>query len=38
MSSFAQLKKAVPGLEAHAERFYNTGTKAAGTRLGNGLQ
>ena len=38
MSSFAQLKKAVLTLEADAEKFYNSGNKAAGTRLRNGLQ
>lgn len=38
MSSFAQLKKAVLALEAEAEKFYNSGNKAAGTRLRNGLQ
>jgi hypothetical protein len=38
MSTLAQLKTAVQALETDVEKFYNTGNKAAGTRLRIGLQ
>ena len=38
MKLFNQLKEAVAAIEADAEKFYNKGNKAAGTRVRTGLQ
>lgn len=38
MSSFAKLKEAVSAIEQDAEKFYNSGNNAAGTRVRKGLQ
>lgn len=35
---FNQLKELISGLEADAEKFYQKGNSAAGTRLRKGLQ
>ena len=38
MKLFNQLKEAIAAIEADAEKFYNKGNKAAGTRVRTGLQ
>jgi hypothetical protein len=38
MSKFAKLKEAVASAEADAEKFYNSGNSAAGTRVRKALQ
>ncbi|HMI05319.1 MAG TPA: hypothetical protein VK541_22715 [Pedobacter sp.] len=38
MSSFAKLKEAVAAIEQDADKFYNSGNSAAGTRVRKGLQ
>jgi hypothetical protein len=35
---FTELKELMAGLEADADKFYNKGNSAAGTRLRKGLQ
>lgn len=35
---FTELKNLISGLEADAEKFYNKGNSAAGTRVRKGLQ
>ena len=35
---FTELKELLAGLEADADKFYNKGNSAAGTRLRKGLQ
>ena len=37
-AQFDQLKELISGLEADAEKFYQKGNGAAGTRLRKGLQ
>ena len=38
MAKFAQLKSLIEHAEQDAEKFYNSGNHAAGTRLRNSLQ
>jgi|TARA_R110000803_G_scaffold135432_1_gene202432 hypothetical protein len=38
MEKFEELKAKVAEIEAEAEKFYDKGNKAAGTRLRKGLQ
>ena len=38
MKLFNELKDLVHGIEADAEKFYNAGNKAAGTRVRTGMQ
>ncbi len=38
MQKFQELKNLVASLEADAEKFYNKGNSAAGTRLRKGMQ
>lgn len=38
MATYAQLKEIVAASEADAEKFYNNGNQAAGTRLRKSLQ
>jgi len=38
MKKFDELKKLVENLEADADKFYNKGNSAAGTRIRKGMQ
>lgn len=38
MSKFAKLKEVVASVETDAEKFYNSGNNAAGTRVRKALQ
>lgn len=38
MQKFQELKNLIASLEADAEKFYNKGNSAAGTRLRKGMQ
>ncbi|WP_316848966.1 histone H1 [Pedobacter agri] len=38
MEKFAQIKELVASVEADAEKFYNAGNGAAGTRVRKGMQ
>lgn len=38
MEKFTQLKELIASIEADAEKFYNKGSKAAGTRVRGGMQ
>ena len=38
MKKFTELKELLVSLEADAEKFYNAGNSAAGTRVRKGLQ
>ena len=38
MKKFEEIKKLIESLEADAEKFYNKGNSAAGTRIRKGMQ
>lgn len=38
MKKFTELKKLIASLEADADKFYNKGNSAAGTRVRKGMQ
>jgi len=38
MEKFTQLKELLASIEADADKFYNKGSKAAGTRVRGGMQ
>ena len=38
MEKFAKVKELVASIEADADKFYNNGNSAAGTRLRKGMQ
>ncbi|MEX8546273.1 MAG: histone H1 [Mucilaginibacter sp.] len=38
MKKFEELKKLIESLEADADKFYNKGNSAAGTRIRKGMQ
>jgi hypothetical protein len=38
MEKFNQLKELLASIEADADKFYNKGSKAAGTRVRGGMQ
>ena len=38
MEKFEQLKELLASIEADADKFYNKGSKAAGTRVRGGMQ
>lgn len=38
MEKYNQLKELVASIEADADKFYNKGSKAAGTRVRTGMQ
>ena len=38
MEKFAQLKELIAGVEADADKFYNSGNGAAGTRVSKAMQ
>jgi len=38
MEKFAKIKELVSSIEADAEKFYNAGNAAAGTRVRKGMQ
>ena len=38
MEKFNQLKELIASIEADADKFYNKGSKAAGTRVRGGMQ
>ncbi len=38
MKKFEEIKKLVESLESDAEKFYNKGNSAAGTRIRKGMQ
>lgn len=38
MDKFNQLKELLASIEADADKFYNKGSKAAGTRVRGGMQ
>lgn len=38
MKKFEEIKKLLASLEADAEKFYNKGNSAAGTRIRKGMQ
>lgn len=38
MKKFEEVKKLIESLEADADKFYNKGNSAAGTRLRKGMQ
>jgi hypothetical protein len=38
MEKYTQLKELIASIEADADKFYNKGSKAAGTRVRGGMQ